>query len=81
MPLTIGHSLIYDLLKFASGYMEVAREIEAAVEADKVTKEDAEKRLVEMRKHMFKQDDAKDRDREAICPLRQWKEELEIYVL
>lgn len=79
MPLTIGHSLIDDLLKFAGGYMEVAREIEAAVEADKVTKEDAEKRLVEMRKHMFKQDDAKDRDDrvlEAICPPRQRKEEL-----
>lgn len=34
-------------------YQEGARRIEAAVEAGKVSKEDAEKRLVEMRKAMF----------------------------
>ena len=34
-------------------YQEGARRIEAAVEAGKVSKEDAEKRLIEMRKAMF----------------------------
>ena len=43
-------------------YMEFAREIEAAVEAGKLSEEDAEKRLIEVRKKMFKQDAAEDRD-------------------
>ena len=53
-------------------YQEGARRIEAAVRAGEVSKEDAEKRLIEMRKAMFPtpdQDKAKrggDRDMEAL---------------
>ena len=38
------------------------REIEAAVEAGKLSKEDAEKRLIAVRKEMFKQDGSEDRE-------------------
>ncbi len=43
-------------------YMEIVREIEAAAEAGKVSREEAEKRIIALRKEIFKQDASKDRD-------------------
>ena len=43
-------------------YMAAAEEIKKAVKEGKVSKEDADKRLIEMRKAMFRSGDRKDRD-------------------
>ena len=43
-------------------YKEAAKRIQAKLDAGKVSKEDAKKRLIELRKKMFKQADSEDRD-------------------
>ena len=42
-------------------FMEMSREIEAAVKDGKVSKQDAEKKLIALRKKMFRQGDSEDR--------------------
>ena len=55
-------------------YQEGARRIEAAVEAGKVSKEDAEKRLIEMRKAMFPETGTKSKLRDNKSKTKNGKE-------
>ena len=53
-------------------YMAFAKEIEAAVEAGKISKEDAEKELIGLRKKMFRDADQKKEDREMEAKKRRY---------
>ena len=53
-------------------YMAFAKEIEAAVEAGKISKEDAEKELIAVRKKMFRDAGRKQKDREMEAKKRRY---------